>query len=273
MDTPSLIRDMLQEAKQIFVRDTKKLNRQVNLMRIGMLLHTFADTYAHQNFSGYWGWENHSYIEKVVNNIDNKDITSSYSPNFHWTLPSIGHANVNHAPDDSNVTFHMRQKVSKGGTYSIYYNRSNTREYVTASKEIMNFLLSCLELPPIEENVWDEFSKSLAKGFLVAEKDVTLLKEHWKSIFPTMLFHYNKDKMLQSMLTLSDENSDIDLLEVLYSQKASPTVLATKSDLFFHYNVLADKIRTTVHEEKFEDSAWDTLQNEIEEKGQWESDA
>jgi hypothetical protein len=251
MDTPSLITEMLKKAKETLITD-KQSDRKVHLMRIGMLLHTFADTYAHQNFSGYWGWENHSYIEKVIDNIDNKDITSSYNPGRYKELPSIGHTNVSHAPDDSNVTFDIREKLyEEDKKYSLYYSRSNTVEYLTASREIMNFLRSCLKLPPIEEREWNEFSKLLSKGFLTAQKDVTRLKEHWESIFPTMSFHYKKDEVLQSMLTLHDENSDGDFLEALYDQDASSTLFSAKSDLFFQYNVLADEIRTTVHDEKF----------------------
>jgi hypothetical protein len=266
MDTPSLIREMLLNAKNIFIKD-RKLNRKVNLMRIGMLLHTFADTYAHQNFSGYWGWENHSRLDKVIDNITGKDITGSYFPEVVHKLPSIGHLNVSTAPDDSNVTFSMHQRSSEKDDYTAYYSRSNTKEFLTPSREIMNFLRSCLEQPPIEESVWNEFSKSLTKGFLTAERKGTPLEKHWKGIFPAMRFYYSKEEMLKAMLTLCDELFDGGVLEILYGKEAFP-IFSTRSDAFFHYNVLADKTRTTVHGENFMDMDWDTLQDEIKAKSQ-----
>jgi hypothetical protein len=47
-------------------------------MHIGMLLHTFADTYAHQLFTGYNGAENKVILVKVTDNITKEDETKKY---------------------------------------------------------------------------------------------------------------------------------------------------------------------------------------------------
>ena len=75
-----LIKELLDEARNKYRENAGKYE----LMRIGILLHIFADTYAHQNFSGFWGWENFSYLKRVTDNFqDDKDITKDYSPDFY----------------------------------------------------------------------------------------------------------------------------------------------------------------------------------------------
>lgn len=50
MDLGHLICGLLTDAKDKFIHAPQATE---NLMRIGILLHIFADTYAHQNFSGF----------------------------------------------------------------------------------------------------------------------------------------------------------------------------------------------------------------------------
>ncbi len=55
-----------------------------DLFRIGIALHTYADTWSHQNFSGFWeDWNSVYPWYKVFKSI----------------APNIGHAEVGHAPD------------------------------------------------------------------------------------------------------------------------------------------------------------------------------
>ena len=263
MDTPSLISNMLKSARETLIKD-RAINREINLMRIGALLHIFADTYAHQNFSGYQGWENHSYITNVTDNINDRDITKSYEPGKYYLLPSIGHANVNHAPDDSNVTFNMRQKLKDtDSSYSVNYSRSNTRDYTLISKEIFNFLSACLEKTPVSDDEWEALKKLLVQGFLTGSKDSDVLAKHWNRIFPDIEFKYDKSGMIESLLTV-DESSPVKMsvTEALQSQ-SDEVIFKAKSDMFFRYNVVADVIRVTVNKEKYSDPEWEAFTNEL----------
>jgi len=75
-------------------QNARKLLRAVlntrDLYRIGIAIHTFADTWSHQNFSGY---------EEDWNSV------------FHWRnpfralAPNIGHADVGHLPDEISTTW------------------------------------------------------------------------------------------------------------------------------------------------------------------------
>ncbi len=246
LDTPSLMTELLTKAKQQYIDKQERYN----LMRIGMLLHTFADTYAHQGFSGFQGWENHSMLTKVINNINNEEITASYEPGRYFLYPSIGHVNVNHAPDDSNVRFEIRQKLNQNDDYSIYYNRSNTRDFVDISKEIINFLLSCKGKDKIDEAEWEVFYPLLVQGFKTEQKDIGRLCSYWKSIFPENEYYYSKESLLKSQIDVSKENefmlsAEGELLDILRASGqtvVSSTLMTIKSEDFFHYNVMAKQI-------------------------------
>ncbi len=215
--TPSIINDLLSDAKKRFLED-KDTNRHINLIRIGMLLHTFADTYAHEGFSGYSGWENSSRIEKVIDNKTGRDITSQYK-DLH--LPPIAHTNVGTAPDDSFVTFFMCCKRNENDDFNGRYERNNTDVFVSVAKLILNYLRGCLNKDDISVSEWKKISGDLLKGFLIDVKGLSRLVPHWKSLFHDVNFSYNVNE------------------------------LTSKSDDFFHYNVIANEIREKVNGESF----------------------
>ncbi|MDR0307245.1 MAG: hypothetical protein LBI42_10460 [Chitinispirillales bacterium] len=72
----SLIDKLLMQAVEEYIsrRESDK-DTSIALMRIGMLLHTFADTHAHQSFSGYHSWVNDVEVTSVIDNVNNKNIT------------------------------------------------------------------------------------------------------------------------------------------------------------------------------------------------------
>jgi len=247
LDSPSLIQKLLLKAKEAY----KKNGSTVNLIKIGTLLHIFADTYAHQNFSGFWNWENNSKLTSARNNIDESNILSSYSPKIHYKLPSIGHTNVNHVLDDSNVSFGMLQKLDKNDDYSIKYSRNNTREYLTALHEIINYLRSCIDLNPINQRAWDEMSQNFAKGFLTPSKDINALSIYWHNIFPDITFDYNKQDLykldVKPMNTLKKRYIGDYRKFLENNPDFEGMVYTANSDYFFHYNVIADEIRRYVN--------------------------
>ncbi len=62
-----------------------------NLYGIGIALHTYADTWSHQNFTGY---------EEDWNSV------FSWRNPFRALAPNIGHADVGHLPDEISCTWH-----------------------------------------------------------------------------------------------------------------------------------------------------------------------
>lgn len=240
MDTDSLIRTMLVEARTALLGNLDG-NRQTSLMRIGMLLHIFADTYAHRHFSGFQGWENHSYLTNVTDNINGENVTSSYWPYTYYRLPSIGHTNVGHAPDDSNVRFTMKQRLNESDNYSALLTRSNTESFCDAAKEILNYLRSCQGLGEISLADWDTISISLSNGFKTTAKDVPTLNNHWFVLFPDVHFNYNPAPMRNITQSVRELTGEQRMMAEAFG--VSPHVFATKSDMWYRYNVIADQIR------------------------------
>ena len=188
-----------------------------NLIRIGMLLHTFADTYAHQNFSGFWGWENNAQLTVSVATAGSPEIQETYEAPKHIKVPPIGHANLNQIPDYPNLTYSWEQKCSGKDHYSIAYTRSNTEEFCNVSLEILNYLLSCNKQASITTDDWHDFKENLKQGFRATEKEFTQLSASWQNYFPEVEFHYKKEDLFK------------------------PT------DDFFQFNAFADDIRRRVN--------------------------
>jgi len=104
-----------------------------DLYRIGIAIHTFADTWSHQNFTGY---------EEDWNSV------------FHWRNPfrslalNIGHADVGHLPDEISTTWND-YRFDKP-----YRKRNNQKIAIQACKRIFQeLILSCIHIntnKPIE---------------------------------------------------------------------------------------------------------------------------
>jgi hypothetical protein len=172
--------------------------KAMRLMKLGMLLHTFADTWAHQLFSGFNSPLNAASLISVTNNITGLDQTAKYrdwvARFFNWLtahgLPSfqIGHMNVGHVPDLTHLRFVMNYPLRDGGTG--IYGRSNTEVFLQASREILNCLRRCMRQGDIPEPDWAPISAQLSQCFLVDISDlegeraiVNFLTPVWNRVF------------------------------------------------------------------------------------------
>lgn len=242
----SIISNMLIIARENFkTEDRKKV-----LMRIGMLLHTFADTYAHQLFSGYNSHINDIKVTKVINNINNQDISEiaineinnyteimlqnvSHLPEAQNGLPYIGHMWAGNIPDSTNLSFEMKYKSTLQSDHDKTYFRNNTSTFITACKHILNFLRSCLGKTDIEEEEWEPFAENLKKGFLYEypkENIENNLANHWKYIFEENTYFYSKNAVEDNFYLKNNENI------------STESILGTNyTEEFYNYNCLADE--------------------------------
>lgn len=272
IDSASLIKDLLDNAKKKYIAKEAPQGikaDEYNLMRIGLLTHIFADTYAHQNFSGFKGWENYSYLEQVTDNFDGgKDITGDYSPNVYYRVASIGHTNVSHAPDNTYITWKMKmsenEKQYYKEDYTIKYGRNNTEVFCDAAKQILWYFRLCKNLEMVDESKWQEIKSKLIKGFNTHELNETTLANHWNSITGYNYFYSKEDLwdklLIDSQYTLTEEEID-STIKKEYTQKDSEQIVfeydklrafekryKTAKDDFFYYNLLAKETRDAVIE-------------------------
>ncbi|MDR2813435.1 MAG: hypothetical protein LBB79_02080 [Prevotellaceae bacterium] len=244
MDTPSLITGLLANARTQFLSGDAA-NRHKNLLRIAMLLHTFADTYAHQSFMGYEHWSNETCLSSVTDDCTQENITDKYEPKEYKLLPHVGHVNLNSAPDESGVRYQWYAKKAADKEEYALTGRDNSLTYIDASKEILNYLRSCLGKPPIDEKDWRQLQLRIHKGSLISTNpiDITALEDHWTAIFPETTFHYSSNEVLKTLITGQKE------IPHPKKENEALTVSALTND-FFLYNVLADETRVAVNGER-----------------------
>ncbi len=248
----SYISDMLQELKA----DIKfgNIGDEDALMRMGMLFHTFADTYAHQLFSGYNSKVNSVKLIRVEDNETSEDVTGQYR---FWVdewiskiksitgaeLPTIGHMAIAHVPDLSHLTFTINYTGDDGRTLT--YNRSNTSVFVVACKYLYDYMRDILGDYRLPDMDWEELSPKLSEGFLIdasRELDegeaaaVEKLKGHWMSIFPGYEYDYDSVQIKKSFVTQEFDDVctvNVDGEEMFIKGK-------NYSDDFYKFNYFAD---------------------------------
>ena len=242
---PSLITDLLLEAKMSYL----STHNTFSLMYIGILLHIFADTYAHQQFNGYHSYENFCILTKAVSNINDAEITYLYLPQTSSQLYALGHNELSHAPDDSYLTFEMKHSKDNTETYeseySLQYTRNNTTEFLIAAKEILDYLCSIKLNHPVNNVQWNALSSLLLQGFLTSSTKVQTLTAHWQNLFPSYSFHYNKEALLDHQFRLADSNEPVRFSSHISSR--APLRMTCHSTEFFAYNMLAYQIQTRVN--------------------------
>ena len=247
----SYISDILCEAQRTYRNAGDGKPKYWALMHIGMVLHTFADTFAHQLFSGYNAPCNVVTLSNVTNNITGKDETEDYRKSIiEWlellkkiapsVTPAIGHMMLSHVPDLSHLTWTMRYP-NPNGNNDLTYSRSNSDEFIRCGKEIINFLRGCLDKPAIAPDEWTALSKSLNKGFLVDisnlndEKSmVSKLEPHWAAVFADYSYNYDHSKLLNGACAqMSDQ---------IQESNGSDRSAASMNDDFYQYNAYADEL-------------------------------
>lgn len=257
----SLISTVIADARDKLLAQDE--DRYISLMRLGMALHTFADTYAHQLFSGYNSWVNDVKVTRVTDNITKEDLTLQVQHEIdeavrtvrqtqnnngeNLTLLSIGHMWAGHTPDLTNVSFEMTYKSSKNSSgYDRTYARSNTETFVTACRHIINLLLSCRRQENITDREWAEFSPRLAAAFLFKfpEKNTeATLAAHWHTVFPEYQYNYSKDEVENSFMAANGSMNE-DAWGKAYS------------DIFYSYNYIADKLLARMYGPAPRESWW-----------------
>ena len=248
MDTASL----MQEIMQNFIN--RDYGNEPKLMYFGMLLHTFADTYAHQMFSGLNDWENSCTFEGVYKIIDQQSQRNLASEQSGYSyLPPIGHAEAGHIPDDTTVRFSIKMKNYR--QEQIVYERSNPIEYIRASREIFNVMRlyraknGYQEYPDLTFEHWDSFSQKLCQA--MRDKNRASQETTWNNVFRDEDYSFNYDS--NSVFTAEAvHNTPSEVFSILERAEPEigltlPSMSYTMPDNYYRYNVFADKHRSYVN--------------------------
>ena len=225
-----------------------------NLMRLGMILHTYADTYAHCYFSGMHGWENDGYLSYAYDKGNQKNAMNPQEIFFYRNLPSIGHSNIGNAPDICSYKIAYVLKYQSEGKGELRIERDNTEYYGRCSRAVLDFLCKSNKKPAFNNSDWDSLQKRIVKAqFTEKEGDHKTLESSWHAIFPENEYYYDKrccfgmslrmeqghEKLLKKM-----QAKDFVVLDA-YSEKgnryrnAALISLKEANQFFYDYNELA----------------------------------
>jgi len=227
----------------------KSQNQNIALMRLGMLLHTFADTHAHQRFTGFTSTANRANITGVKNNITGEDCTAQARAGIRGLLnaatqsiPAIGHVQAGHNPDLSHISF----SYTGGNGESHFCN--NTEIFLEAGRNIFEYLKKYRgPVSNINDNLnsheshipdtrddWNSLAPKLRQGFLVEiprRDTVGGLAAHWAQLFPGNNYHYDSSEIRQGFR-----------LTPASAAALARNAFSAYSEEFYGYNVMANEI-------------------------------
>jgi len=221
------------------------IDTKITLLRLGMLMHIFADTHAHQMFTGFVSSANRVNITEVRNNITGANITGDARTrirglfqNAMAQIPAIGHVQAGHSPDLSHVSFTC--SYGANGVAAKTIARNNTDVFIEAARNIYRYLAKCQGnvLAPGTELSYENEEK-LRHGFLIEmprRSTVSTLAAHWKQVFPDIDYHYNSGEIRQGF-----GHSSPSVAAMAWSQQ---TVF---SDEFYAYNVMANELLVALY--------------------------
>lgn len=164
------------------------------LIRLGMALHSYADTWAHQKFSGEW--------DKANNDISNLKIKAAgarwrdvdpVSWFLSYAMPDIGHAEAGTLPDRSEIAWKCSppKRTPKG--------QSNCDEFLSAAEKI----LSLLSRATGDGARWSTVRGKLRKCFKkpADHEDFNRSRKHeWRTQFPGLGFDYDERTWFEDAL-------------------------------------------------------------------------
>lgn len=246
LDQPTLLRGLLRHAQERY----KKKPSRPNLIRLGLLAHIFADTYAHQKFCGYGGWWNYGVVAEAeyatVRDDDfDRDSPQQASPAAVQGLalggavgghdPArdgfkslfIAHSSFGWAPDDPTCRFTAEQQKEEGCEKLHKYERKNIDIFLEGAEVMFDFFRDCL-MTPAREADRRFMEEPLRSALLTSKTDVDTLDRRWKHYFPDIDYHYDMEKLFPRL------------------KARNPAVYEATED-FFWFNVAADEVRRAVN--------------------------
>ena len=212
-------------------------SREFNDMKLGMLLHVYADTYAHQMFSGRRGVENYATQISVIDLSIHRPLEVNAGAYY---LPGIGHAELEHIPDAFALSFEADFDYDKFGNQQTYrYSRYNMYTFMDCAFKILCILRKYNNQTPMDKNVFrrdiEPLLKKAANQCVSGKSEIMDAKELakiWKEQFPEIDYSYDCKNW-----GLKEINTDRKVLGKIYQ----PT------DEFYKYNQLAYEHIFKVH--------------------------
>ncbi len=165
-----------------------------NLIRLGIALHTYADTWAHQNFSGLHSSVDNDIEQIEIWQLDHWKKIKPYKQLIFNLVPSIGHGEAYDFPDRP----YLRWRYIKQKTKQIII-RDNPAIFTDAAKKIFSILCSITG----KNCDWDQIRPWFKKYVEFNSSKTKERCNYLKLLFPNINFNYNDKLWLEQALEYS----------------------------------------------------------------------
>jgi len=198
--------------------------RIMNLIKLGIALHTYSDTWAHQNFSG-----RHSSVENDIDDIEilknDKWEKLSFFKNLEYNaLPDIGHAEAESLPDQSYLKWRFR-KINDNKIIEI----NNTELFIDAAKNIFDIFNGWNK--KIE---WENIKKKLEECFSIKEESIANKFKKFQKVFPEIGFYYDANQWHNEALNVVEPKNIVNKLK-----KDKPNYVLGSDKKWFYFHLAA----------------------------------
>lgn len=202
--------------------------RIMNLIRLGIALHVYSDTWAHQNFSG-----RHNPTENDIDNIEvfkkgKWEKISLIRQIEYNTLPDIGHAEASSFPDQS----HLKWRYLKNSTGEPH-ERDNTLLFIKAAENIFNLFRG------IKSDIsWREIEVKLFECFSYEADSIEEKYKKFQKVFPEIGFFYDEIQWRDEALSVVASSK---IVKILKEDNPSYTLGSDKKWFYFHLAALEQR--------------------------------
>ncbi|MFN8254832.1 MAG: DUF6765 family protein [Bacteroidales bacterium] len=203
--------------------------RVMNLISLGITLHTYSDTWSHQGFSGQ-----HNSTENDIEDIE-------LFENGKWkkipaveqfelnSFPDIGHAEAGSYPDQSHLKWRYTKESNK-----VRYERDNTLLFLEAAENIFNLVKGTKK-----DDTWTALKQKLHECFSFEPESLQVKFEKFQRVFPEIGFYYDPVQWRNEALQLV-ENSKF--LHALKDDKPHYILGSDKKWFYFHLAALEQRM-------------------------------
>jgi hypothetical protein len=184
---------------KILLKEASKKKTENWLHRLGAALHTYADTWAHQGFSGRQNMENN--VEDINLYEREKWKHLLWENIFLDALPMIGHCEANRFPDFPFLTWKYKNYKNE------WIERNNTQVFLLAAKTIFEELCNVTGKGKTSWQQLEDIVKELFLSDIDVNKRCKAWIEQFPKIFETQEDIYDKVAWRKEALgTESDRN-------------------------------------------------------------------
>ncbi len=222
--------------------DSKRLG---DLVHLGMLLHVFADTFAHDGFSGSLGWENDA---KIINIFDaglqerGREGIEHFSDRL-GSLTACGHGQLAHLPDVCSATFWYRYRAQENDNFSKEKCRCNRIVFEQCAKYIFEWLMKLAGAQDHTAGRWEQIRTPLLETACLVSSEMDDV-QHAQELSALWAVNYFHDQNKMSWLDYSTQS--LFGQEVAGSVNGVPVYRFENEEIFYLFNQVTYEMRKHV---------------------------